>query len=59
MVIIIATITATAAYVSEGTGIGCSQVEEELFANLPSTVSNAVKQSVIKMSRLTALLMKE
>ena len=50
---------ATAAYVSEDTGVSYNEAEQALLASLPPGASDAVKQSIIASSRLVAQMMKE
>jgi len=57
--LVLTPVTATAAYISEDTGVSYSKAEKDLLARLPSSASEAVKQGVIETSRLVAQLMKE
>jgi len=57
--VINAPITATAAYQAEDKGISYDEAEAALIAMLPSTASQAVKDSMIAAGRLSASLMKE
>jgi 3D (Asp-Asp-Asp) domain-containing protein len=52
-------VTGTAAYIAEDTGVSYSKAEKELLAKLPTSASDAVKQSTIEAFRLIAQLMKD